>query len=142
MKESHRHYEFGSLDERLEHICMLFEIDPPEIVYDKGEPTLTEPLLEWIKANEVNMDWLFAGSPCAMLREWSKARKQEKAIVEANHKLEPEVQAGMLAFLRAVVVHGVPMEEAEPLFSQVVKEFRSLPKVRAEIQEVTKAVNA
>ena len=125
MTKSHRHYEFGDFQERLAHMCALFEIDPPEITYEDGEPTMTDGFMGWIESHNVNMDWLFAGSPCAVLREWTKARGQEREILEINVQLEPEVQAGMLAFLRAVVIHGVAMKEAEPLFAQVLQEFRA-----------------
>jgi hypothetical protein len=125
LPESHLHYEFGTFNERLEHLCMLFEITPPEMVYEDDEPTLTEPLIDWIKASEVNMDWLFVGNPCEMLCEWAKRRGQERETLEIKVLLEPEVQAGMLAFLRSVVIHGVSMKEAEPVFAEVVREFRA-----------------
>jgi hypothetical protein len=94
------------------------------MAYEDGEPLLTDTLAAWIKEHEVNMDWLFVGSPCAMLRQWAKARSQERQIIEINRQLEPEIQAGMLAYLRAVVIHGIPVEEAEPLMAQVVQEYR------------------
>tara|TARA_R110002051_G_C8765357_1_gene502445 strand:- start:2089 stop:2517 length:429 start_codon:yes stop_codon:yes gene_type:complete len=124
LKTSH-HYKFGTFNERLEHLCMLFEIAPPEIVFEDGEPTLTDPFMEWIKANEVNMDWLFAGSPCAMLREWNKARGQERRMLDINSQLEPEVQQALLALLKAVVDHNLPIEESLAVFDGVVKEFRA-----------------
>lgn len=125
MKKSHRHYEFGTFNERLEHFCVLFEIDPPEITYEDGEPTLTDALMDWIKETNANMDWLFAGSPCAMLREWVKARGQEREILEINRQLEPEVQAGILALLKAVVDHKLPIEEPFQIFDKVVKDWRA-----------------
>ncbi len=136
MKESHRHYEFGTFDERLEHLCLLLEVDPPEMVYEDGEPILTEPLLKWVTANAIDSNWLFGGSPCVMLREWTKSRQQTREVMKITKQFEPEVQTGMLALLRAVVVHDVPLEEAWPLFCQVMEEFRQDP---VETQE---AVNA
>jgi hypothetical protein len=58
-------------------------------------------------------------------RSYEFGNFQEREILEINVQLEPEVQAGMLAFLRAVVIRGVAMKEAEPLFAQVVQEFRA-----------------
>lgn len=123
--KTHRDYEFGTFDGRLAHLCDLFEIDPPEIVYEDGQPTVTDGLMDWLKANNINLDWLFVGSPCSMLREWAKARGQEREIVEINEKLEPEVQAGMLALLKAVVTHKLPIEESLAIFDEVVREFRA-----------------
>lgn len=125
MSKSHRHYEFGTFAERMEHACALFETDPPEIIYEDGEPTMTDPFMQWIKEHGVNMDWLFAGSPCSMLRQFAKQRAFDAKVLGINRQLDPEVQAGLLAFLRAVVIHGVPMEDAEPLFSEVMKEFQA-----------------
>jgi len=125
MKESHRHYQFGTFNERLENLCMLFEIAPPEIVYEDGEPTLTDGLMDWIKTNEVNMDWLFVGSPCAMLRVWAKDRGRTRRILEINSQLEPEVQQGLLALLKAVVDHNLPIADSMAVFDGVVKEFRA-----------------
>lgn len=124
MTMPHGQYNFGTFEERLQHLCALFEVDPPELVYEDGQPMLTDSLMEWIKEHTVNMDWLFAGSPCALLREWTKARKQTNELMEITKKFEPEVRNAFLALLRAVTVHDVPVEEAWPLFSQVVEEFR------------------
>ena len=125
MTKSHRHYEFGRFQERLEHFCVLFEIDPPGILYEDGEPTLTDLLMEWIKETNANMDWLFAGSPCAMLRAWAKDRASEREMLEINRQLEPEVQAGLLTLLESVVTHKLPMEESLAVFDKVVKDWRA-----------------
>lgn len=125
MKQSHRHYEFGTFEERLEHFCMLFKCNKPEILYEDGEPQLTDSLMDWIKENEANMDWLFAGNPSAMLSQWSKEQKRERRIVDLNKKLEPEKQAGFLALLTAVVEHNLPIEEPLQIFDKVVKEWRA-----------------
>jgi hypothetical protein len=125
LPESHRHYEFGTFNKRLEHLCMLFEITPPEMVYEDGEPTLTEPLIDWIKANDVNMGWLFVGSPCEMLCEWAKRRGQEREALEIKVLLEPEVQQGLLALFQAVVDNNLPIAESMAVFDGVVKELRA-----------------
>ncbi|WP_050525519.1 hypothetical protein [Pseudorhodobacter aquimaris] len=98
--ETHRHYEFGTFKERLAHTCALFEIDPPKITYEDGEPTLTEPFMQWIGDHNVNMDWLFGGSPCAMLREWSKARSLEREELKAIRALDPSARAALLKKLQ------------------------------------------
>ncbi|MDU9005736.1 hypothetical protein [Sedimentitalea todarodis] len=123
--ESHRHYEFGTFAERLEHFCMLFEVDPPEIVYEDGEPTLTKALIEWSSIHSANMNWLIGGSPCTMLKDYAKNVESKIKLVGDFQKMVPEVQTGFLAYLRAVVIHGIPMKEAEPLLTQVLEEFRA-----------------
>ncbi|WP_428927865.1 hypothetical protein [Marinibacterium sp. SX1] len=125
LPQSHRDYEFGSFSERLNHFCALFEIEPPEIIYVNGEPTLTDPLVDWIKETNANMDWLFAGIPDAMLREWCKRRDEDRSMIEINQQLEPEVQKGLLALLKAVVVHNLPMEEPLQTFDKVVRDWRA-----------------
>ena len=100
--ETHRHYEFGTFDQRLAHFCALFEIDPPEIVYEDGEPTLTAPIMSWIKTHRVNMDWLFTGSPCAMLREWSKSQSLEEEALNAFRQLDPAARETLFSALRSM----------------------------------------
>ncbi|MEM9394408.1 MAG: hypothetical protein AAGA38_11150 [Pseudomonadota bacterium] len=86
-------YEFGAFDECLEHFCAPFEIDPPESVYEDGEPTLTDPLMDWITQNNANMNWLFAGSSSAILREWmdtgAKERKFVLSVLGSNLRCRP-----------------------------------------------------
>ncbi|WP_300071133.1 hypothetical protein [uncultured Ruegeria sp.] len=126
MKQSHRHYEFGTFSERLEHICLLLEVDPPEIVYEDGHPTLAEPVMDWIKANEVDMDWLFAGSPSGILQNSVNSRRRSTQFAEINQQMEPQVQAGFLALLTAVVKYDLPLEEPLQIFGKVVKDWREL----------------
>lgn len=125
MPKPHHHYEFGDFEERLAHFCVLFEIEPPQILYEDGEPTLTDSFMDWIKETNADMNWLFAGSPCSMLREWTNARKQERRLLELKRQLEPEVQAGMLALMTAVVEHGLPIEEPLEIFDKVVSDWRA-----------------
>ncbi len=73
--------------------------------------------MEWIEENEADMDWLFTGSPSGMLRECWKRRINERDMIDTTSKLEPEIQAGFLALLTAVVVHKLPLEEPEQLFA-------------------------
>lgn len=125
MSKTHFHYEFGTFEERLNHICALFEVDAPEVVYEDGKPTLTDGFIGWIEEHSVNMDWLFGGSPCVMLKKWSEDQKKERKFLEINRQLEPEIQVGLLALLKAVVHHKLPMSESLAVFDQVVKEVRS-----------------
>ena len=124
MTMPHGQYNFGTFEERLQHLCALLEVDRPELAYEDGQPMMTDALMNWMQYHNVNMDWLFAGSPCALLREWMRAQKQSLELLDVTRKFEPEVRNGFLALLRAVTVHDVPVEEAWPLFSQVVEEFR------------------
>lgn len=125
MTKTHRQYEFGTFSERLEHLSTLFEVDLPEIVYTDGGPELTDSLMDWIKANEVNMDWLFAGSPSAMLRAWAKQEKTAREFSGALQELEPEVQNGVVALMRATIIHKIDMEAALRDFRIVVQEYRA-----------------
>ncbi|MEM9966486.1 MAG: hypothetical protein AAF755_00150 [Pseudomonadota bacterium] len=123
--QASRHYTFGTFDERLAHICAALEIDPPKIAYGDGEVLLTDALMGWIETHEVNMDWLFSGNPCAMVRTWSKSRGGGRRLLEIEKQLEPEVQAGMRALLRAVVENKLPIEEPLQIFDKVVKDWRA-----------------
>lgn len=124
MKDSHRHYRFGTFEERLAHFCDLQEINPPEIVYEDGEPTLTEDLANWLYEQNAEMNWLLLGNPSIALSDWSKRHGEEKTIVEYMKPMEPEVRAGFLAMLKAVTQQRLPMDEALAAFDEVVKEHR------------------
>jgi hypothetical protein len=56
---------------------------------------------------------------------WAKDRAQERQMLEINSQLEPEVQQGLLALLKAVVDHNLPVAESMAVFDGVVKEFRA-----------------
>ncbi|MEM9763890.1 MAG: hypothetical protein AAF968_15515 [Pseudomonadota bacterium] len=125
MTKSHRSYEFGTFDERLAHLCALFEVEPPEIEYEDGQPLLTYPLADWMKENHANWDWIFAGSPSGLLRAWVEARGEERQFIDLTQKLEPEVRNGLLALVKAVVEHDLDIKEPLAIFDQVVKDWRA-----------------
>jgi len=129
MKKSPNDYQFGTFDERLEHFCALFEIEPPEIVFEDGEPTATQPLMDWVAETHVCMDWLFMGRPDDMLKEWSKTSKDKREIVDVVTSLDPEVKRGLVAMAVAIVEHGLPMEESMQVFHEVVQEWRAKKEV-------------
>ncbi|MDU9004040.1 hypothetical protein [Sedimentitalea todarodis] len=125
MTKSHRDHEFGTFAERIEHACALFETNPPELTYEDGEPMLTEPLISWACERGICMNWLVGGNPSEIVKRDAKDRKENQEILEAHKQLAPEVQTAFVALLRAVVIHGIPVKEAEPLFAQVVAEFHA-----------------
>lgn len=125
MIKPNREYEFGTFRERLDHFCALFDVAPPEIVYERGEPIFTDPLAKWVHETNANMDWLFCGSPCAMLREWANSRSRKRNMAEINQQLEPEVRAGLFALLIAVVENKLPIEEPLQVFGKVVEDWRA-----------------
>ncbi len=131
MKSSHRHYEFGTFAERLEHACMLFEIAPPALEYEGDSPEITTPLMTWLKTHAIDMDWLFAGSPSGILKRETERRKSEGKFVEHCEKMEPEVRDGFLVLMQAVIWHDLPMKEAHAVFAQVAAEFRANRAVEA-----------
>ncbi|MEM9899913.1 MAG: hypothetical protein AAF865_01100 [Pseudomonadota bacterium] len=118
-------YRFGTFNERLDHLCALFEAEPPEIAYEDGRPLLTDPLADWMKENHANWDWLFMGSPSGLLRAWVQARGEERQFIDLTQKLEPELRNGLLALMRAVVEHDLPIEEPLRIFDQVMKDWRA-----------------
>lgn len=122
--QSHRHFEFGTFGERIEHACALFESSPPELTHEAGEPILTDSLLAWAHEQGICMNWLLGGDPSEIIKRDAKVRKADREIFEGYQKFVPEVQRAFVAYLRAVVIHGIPMKEAEPLFAQVLEEFR------------------
>lgn len=118
-------YEFGTFAERLDHFCRLLDVEPPAIEYEDGKPLLTEPLWEWVKQTKANENWLFTGCTGELLREWVKMRSREREITEVIEKLEPELQNGMLALMKAVIKHNLPLEEPLQIFDQVVADWRA-----------------
>ncbi|MEO3415725.1 hypothetical protein AAFO92_13800 [Roseovarius sp. CAU 1744] len=122
---THRHYEFGTFDERLEHFCAVMEVDVPEWPREDGEPTLNDDLVKWARDHGVDWDWLFAGSPSAMVCSSSRARKTELKITEYTEAMEPEIRKGLVAMLDALIKHGVPHELAFAEFTMIVKKNRA-----------------
>ena len=58
------------------------------------------------------------------LKQIDKSREQVAQVSEAMDAMEPEVAEGMRAMLKAVVGHGIPMEEAIAVFNEVVDEHQ------------------
>ena len=86
---SHRHYQFGTFEERLKHASMVFESEPPEVEYEDGHPGMSDAMLAWIKDHEISIDWLYAGTPSPMMIELSRARKNTppREAMEEIHSL-------------------------------------------------------
>lgn len=72
----HNHYEFGTLEQRLDHACALMDIERPQIAFDDD---LIQENVEWFSKNNINMDWVLIGSPCGLLRNWASSKAQDKA---------------------------------------------------------------
>lgn len=125
MKKSHRHYEFGTFEERLAHVCALLEIEDPGLNFDKDSTvSINEDIIAWTHVNGINLEWLLIGNPSFIVMSDVEKRLQVFDIIEVTSKIEPELRVGLRAFLRAVVFHSVPIDEAYDVFSEVVKEFR------------------
>ena len=120
-----REYRFGTFEERLAHLSDFLEIDPPEIVYEDGQPTLTKELTDWCYFHNVELTWLFSGDPSIALSQWSKRHSEEKIVAEYIEPMEPEVRSGFLAMLKAVTQQRLPMDEALATLDEVVKELRN-----------------
>lgn len=125
MKQSTRDFEFGTFDERMDHFCALFETDPPEIVYEDGEVMYTQPLADWLAKHGADSDWLFLGQPSDLLVDQARSQANARKFAETRGRLEPEVQKGLVAVLRAVVEHGLPLEPSFEVFVKVVEDWRA-----------------
>ena len=127
MPKSHREYKFGTFDERLDHFCALFEIDRPEFNYDEdGEPLLTDSLMEWVKEHKVNMDWLFAGSPCSMIQDFAKKRAQEAELTKFITDYDETEQGLLRMAMQAHICDGMDFDGAMQAWKQAMKEYRAM----------------
>lgn len=124
---SHMRFEFGTFDERLAHICAVFEIEAPDFPIDNSlSETLTDKNMAWIKEHNINMDWLFAGSPSFLIKHSAKRETDVKKFTDTITQLEPEIVKGLHALMYSVTIHDIPMKEATAVFDAVVKEFRAI----------------
>jgi hypothetical protein len=69
-KLTSRDYTFGTFQDRLDHICLLFDTNALEIKFEDGasQPLLSDELMEWIEKHNLSMDWLFVGNPDGLLK--------------------------------------------------------------------------
>ena len=69
-----RDYTFGTFEDRLDHVCLVFNAEPPKLDYGESSeyPFLDDELMAWLIEHDICMDWLFAGSPDGLLRHWSE----------------------------------------------------------------------
>lgn len=125
MTKAPSNFEFGTFDERVEHFCAVLEIDPPEMVYEDGEPMLTQPLADWLAEHGADAGWVFLGEPSKLLVDQARSQVNARKFAETSGILEPEVQNGLLAVLRAVVDHGLPLEPSFEIFVKVVEDWRA-----------------
>ena len=93
-KPSSRHYNFGTFEDRLEHICLLFGAKRPAIEYDRRvdskHPLLADGLMGFIERYEVCMDWLFIGSPDGLLKHWASRKNSIDYISAEMHNLDAD----------------------------------------------------
>ncbi|MEX0285103.1 MAG: hypothetical protein AB3N23_10870 [Paracoccaceae bacterium] len=120
-----RHYKFGTFAERLDHICALFDTEPPAIEYDQdGIAIMSDELLDFGTTHEINLDWLFIGNPDGLLCAWARSREQDAEMVKAARKLEPKVRQGLYALTKAIVAHNIDAEIAVDEFGKAVRDWR------------------
>ncbi|MEM9496566.1 MAG: hypothetical protein AAGA28_01500 [Pseudomonadota bacterium] len=74
---SHRDYRFGTFQERLEHFCLLSDINVPEFdIEANGEPQDLDAVLNWaLEVEGSSLDWLLAGSPSSLLLRRTRAER-------------------------------------------------------------------
>ena len=97
-------FSFGTFEQRLEHICAILNVDPPQLKFDEaGEgrcPLLTDELWLWIESHEINFDWFFRGNADALILSYAKRKTGLGYIIEQVHKLPKSELEPLLAVLK------------------------------------------
>lgn len=118
-------YEFGTFADRLSHACATLEVEPPHVDYEDGEPLLTDVLMAWVKENTVNVDWLFCGSPDALVKTWARTHKTEREILEYVGTLD-EVEKNIFhAGIKMMVSRKMDAEQFTKLMFEQIDAHRA-----------------
>ena len=95
---------FGTFDQRLDHICAVLNVEPPQLEFDEAGdgrcPLLTDELWRWLESNEVNLDWFFCGHADGLIRSYAKRKTGLGYIIEQVHKLPKSELEPLLAVLK------------------------------------------
>ena len=56
-------------EDRIMHFCSLFDLEIPALKFDENHKVLlTDSLLAWVEAHDVNLDWLFRNNIDGLLK--------------------------------------------------------------------------
>lgn len=126
MTKAHEKFEFGTFEDRLAHACAVVGEDCLAFsVDDEGDVVPTDEALAWANKHGVCLNWLLIGNPSILVTNFAKGRKQEAEFAEKAAQMEPEVRAGFAALMMAVVVYGLPFQQALSDFEEILREHRS-----------------
>lgn len=101
---SSRHYKFGTFEDRLEHICLLFDTEGPNIEYEENTDValLSDNLIAWIEQYEICMDWLFLGNPDGLLKHWASRKNSFEYIISEVFKLDADGLREVIEFIEEI----------------------------------------
>ena len=82
---------FGTFNQRLDHICAILNIDPPQLDFDEASegrcPLLTDNLWRWIESNGISLEWLYRGNADHLIVSHSRRETRFGYLLEQVHKL-------------------------------------------------------